>query len=267
MTSPAQPPFPPGPPYPPPHGWPVQRPQRNGLGTAALVLGILGALFSLIPIIGVIAWPMVVIGLVLGVLGIVRANAGKADNRGVAISGTVLSAFGLAFCLLYTVAFASAVSDSSSSTASATGGSAPSGPATAGVENADRTYSAPAPARPTSGAPGDTLTTRDGLELTTTPLRDRSDFMGPVRCTDVTYRNTGSGTASFNIWDWQLQDPDGVIRRISIGSDNDLSSGQLAPGGTVSGQVCFDAKADATGTWTVIYEGGLFSSEDLTWAG
>ena len=67
--------------------------------------------------------------------------------------------------------------------------------------------------------------------------------------------------------DWKLQDPAGAIRRISLGSDNDLSSGELAPGGTVSGQVCFDAKSGAQGTWTVIYEGGIFGSENLSWVG
>lgn len=269
VTAPPQPPFPPGPPYPPqpPYGWPAHHanPPRNGLGTASLVLGILGALFSLIPLIGVIAWPMVIIGLVLGVLGILRAQAGTADNRGVAISGTVLSAVGLAFCMLYTAAFASTFSDTPP-TPSAAGNATTS--ATAPVtRNADRTTTAPAPERPTTGVPGDVLTSRDGLQVSAGSLSDRTDFGGPVKCTDVTYRNTGSGTASFNIWDWKLQDPAGAIRRISLGSDNDLSSGELAPGGTVSGQVCFDAKSGAQGTWTVIYEGGIFGSENLSWTG
>lgn len=260
MTSP--PPYP-GPPYPPPHGWqtPYAPPPKNGLGTAALVLGILGALFSLIPIIGVVAWPLVILGLVLGTLGIVRAQAGRADNRGVAIAGTVLSGIGLAFCLLYTAAFASTFPADPSSTSAATGTASAGGV----VQNADRTSTAPAP--PTSGAPGDVLATRSGLQVSAGPLTDRSDFMGPVKCTEVTYRNTGSGTESFNIWDWKLQDPAGAIRTISLGSDNDLSSGELAPGSTVNGQVCFDVKASAQGTWTVIYEGGLFGSQSLTWAG
>lgn len=229
------------------------------------MLGIVGALFSLIPLIGVIAWPMVIIGLVLGVLGILRAQAGVADNRGVAISGTVLSAVGLAFCLLYTAAFASTVSDTTP-TATPTDGASSS---TSGsvTRNADRTTTAPAPERPTGGAPGDVLTTRDGLQVSAGSLSDGTAFGEPVKCTEVTYRNTGSGTASFNIWDWKLQDPAGAIRRIGLGSGNDLSSGELAPGGTVQGQVCFDAKSGGQGAWIVIYEGGFFGSENLTWTG
>lgn len=84
---------------------------KNGFGTAALVLGIVGAIFAVIPIIGIIAWPMVIVGLVLGVLGILRANKGVANNRGVAIAGTALSAVGLALCIIWTVAFAASASD------------------------------------------------------------------------------------------------------------------------------------------------------------
>ncbi|MBO4236991.1 DUF4190 domain-containing protein [Pseudonocardia alni] len=260
MTYP-QSPYPPGPHQP---GWPPPQPPRNGMGTAALVLGILGALFSLIPIVGVIAWPMVLIGLALGIAGVLRAQAGRADNKGVAIAGTVLSAFGLVFCLIYTVAFASAVSGSSTGTATASGGSASAGTV---IEQADRTSAPAVSARPTSGAAGATLGTRDGLQVTASALRDRSGFGGPHKCTDVTYRNGSDGTENFNIWDWKLQDPNGAIRRISIIGDNDLSSGELAPGGTAQGQVCFDAKTDPAGDWTIIYEGGLFGGEELRWAG
>lgn len=83
---------------------------RNGFGVTALVLGILGLLFSFIPFIGVIAWPLVLLGLLFGVLGVVRASRGRADNRGVAIAGTVLSAIGLVICVLYASVFAAAVS-------------------------------------------------------------------------------------------------------------------------------------------------------------
>lgn len=255
-----QPPFPQGP-YQP--GWhPPQRP-RNGMGTAALVLGIVGVLFSLVPIIGIIAWPMVIIGLGLGIAGILQARQGRADNKGVAIAGTVLSAFGLLFCLMYTAVFAAAVSGTSTTTSAATGGSA-----STRIEQAERTSSVAAtPDRPARGPAGATLSTRDGLQITVSGLRDRSAYSGPHKCAEVTYRNGSTGTESFNIWDWKLQDPRGAIRRISILGDNDLSSGELAPGGTAQGQVCFDAKSDPAGDWTVIYEGGFLNGEELRWTG
>jgi hypothetical protein len=88
-------------------------PARNGFGTTALVLGIIGALFAFIPIIGVIAWPMVILGLIFGVLGIQRARKGQATNQGIAIAGTALSALGLFICVIWTAAFGASVATTS----------------------------------------------------------------------------------------------------------------------------------------------------------
>jgi hypothetical protein len=78
---------------------------RNGVGTAGFVLGLVGLLFSFIPIIGVVAWPLVIVGLVLSIVGISRASKGIANNRGLAVAGAVLSAIGLAVCVLWTAFF------------------------------------------------------------------------------------------------------------------------------------------------------------------
>ncbi|WP_016700723.1 hypothetical protein [Actinoalloteichus spitiensis] len=51
--------------------------------------------------IGVIAWPLVIIGLVLSLVGIVRANRGHANNKGLAVAGAVLSVVGLALCVMW----------------------------------------------------------------------------------------------------------------------------------------------------------------------
>jgi hypothetical protein len=86
-------------------------PQRNGLGTAGFVLGLLGLVFSFIPVVGVVAWPLVVVGLCLGVLGVVRVVRGQADNKGLAVTGVVLSAIGLAVCVAWVALFGRAASD------------------------------------------------------------------------------------------------------------------------------------------------------------
>jgi Domain of unknown function (DUF4352) len=87
---------------------------NNGLGTAGFVLGLIGAIFSLIPIIGVVAWFLVIPGLVLASIGFARTRKGEATNTGLAIAGIVLSLIGLLFCILYAAAFATAVSDTAS---------------------------------------------------------------------------------------------------------------------------------------------------------
>jgi heme/copper-type cytochrome/quinol oxidase subunit 2 len=101
-------------PHTPPQATDVQpqgQPPRNGLGTAGFVLGLVGLLFSFIPFVGVVAWPLVIVGLVLSIIGIVRASSGKATNRGLAITGAILSVIGLVICIVYASAFTKAVND------------------------------------------------------------------------------------------------------------------------------------------------------------
>ncbi|NKS80096.1 DUF4190 domain-containing protein [Rhodococcus hoagii] len=67
-------------------------PERNGLGLAALILGIVGLLFCLVPLTGFIGLILGVIGLALGLAGLSRVRKAQASNKGVTISGIVLSA-------------------------------------------------------------------------------------------------------------------------------------------------------------------------------
>lgn len=228
---------------PPPAPAPAPAPApKNGLGTAALVLGILGALFSLIPFIGIIAWPLVILGLIFGIIGFFRSRSGKATNGGVAIAGAILSLIGLVICVMYASAFTSAISNLPAPPASV-----PSTPGAATPGDAAAT-----------GNPGDTLTSGD-LQLTAGPLTNQTpQFGGPLKCAEVSYRNTGSTQVPFNMFDWKLQNPAGAITDVTIGGDNTLSSGQLAPGGTTSGQVCFDARDGQSGAYTLTYNGTLF---------
>lgn len=65
---------------------------RNGLGIAALVLGLL-ALFSSWTVVGGILFGLLAI--VLGVIGRGRAKRGEANNGGLALAGVILGALGL----------------------------------------------------------------------------------------------------------------------------------------------------------------------------
>ncbi|WP_143267934.1 DUF4190 domain-containing protein [Amycolatopsis alba] len=94
---------------------PVAAPPRNGLGTAGFVLGLVGLLFSPIPFIGVIAWPLVIVGIILSGIGFSRAKSGVANNKGLALTGIILSAIGLVICILWTAVFSKAVVDAANS--------------------------------------------------------------------------------------------------------------------------------------------------------
>jgi len=88
---------------------PVQ--PKNGLGTAGFVLGLIGLVFAFIPVVGVVAWPLVIIGLVLSAVGFARARKGVATNKGMSIAGIACSAIGLVICIVWTAAFGAAVDD------------------------------------------------------------------------------------------------------------------------------------------------------------
>lgn len=111
----------PGPQYPgpqgqgAPYGWQAggAPARRNGLGTAALILGVLAVLTSWTVLFGL---ALGVTAVILGAVGRRRSRRGEADNGGVALAGlitglvgallsTALLAFGIAFYLGHTDSF------------------------------------------------------------------------------------------------------------------------------------------------------------------
>lgn len=68
---------------------------RNGVGTAALVLGILGVLSAVVFIGGVLG----LIAVILGFVGLGRVNRREATNRGSAMAGVVLGLIALAISI------------------------------------------------------------------------------------------------------------------------------------------------------------------------
>ena len=95
------------------YGAPPAQAKRNGLGIAALVVGILA-------IIGILTvWGGLILGViavVLGVLGRGRAKRGEADNGGMALAGIILGAVAVAISgLLLAVGVAFLNSDSGKS--------------------------------------------------------------------------------------------------------------------------------------------------------
>lgn len=117
----------------------------------------------------------------------------------------------------------------------------------------------------TDFALGETYTTGDGMEIVVNNFSLVSDALGQNACADVTYTNNGDEQTSFQgYWDWKAQNPAGVITDPTFGGDNSLSSGDLAPGGTVSGSVCFDSTEP--GEYRLVYEPTLsFSGDTATW--
>lgn len=71
---------------PPPPVYSIPRQDNSGKATASLVLGLIGLLAWLLPIVGL---PVTIVGVVMG------AKGRNSSNRGVAVAGLVLSIIGL----------------------------------------------------------------------------------------------------------------------------------------------------------------------------
>ncbi|GAB3145456.1 hypothetical protein GCM10027258_36000 [Amycolatopsis stemonae] len=189
-------------PYPPAPMPAVVQP-RNGLGTAGFVLGLLGLLFSPIPLIGVIAWPLVILGLILSFVGLSRANKGVASNKGLSIAGVVLSAIGLLVCIIWVAVVGKAVSDAANSL--------PTAPPVASLPAA-AAGDAPAAAKHTvvykvtgTGKAGNITYTTDGMTTTSQeshvklPWEKTIELPGDQALQFVSILAQGSGSGSIKV--------------------------------------------------------------------
>jgi uncharacterized protein YneF (UPF0154 family) len=81
----------------PPPMWPMESPPpaRNGVGIAALVLGILAFVLSFVPVIHFFGMLLAVIAIILGIAGIGRARRRIASNRTMPIIGIILGVIAL----------------------------------------------------------------------------------------------------------------------------------------------------------------------------
>jgi hypothetical protein len=71
-------------------------PQDTGLAIASLILGVFAICTVWIPIVGLVAWILAPLGLILGLVALKRPVG---PGRGVAIAGVVCSAIGLLGCI------------------------------------------------------------------------------------------------------------------------------------------------------------------------
>ena len=75
---------------------------RNGMGTAALVVGVVALVLAVLLIFFPIAFVLGILAVIFGFVGIRRADRGEANNRGHALAGLVCGA--LAFVLAISIA-------------------------------------------------------------------------------------------------------------------------------------------------------------------
>lgn len=239
------------------HYAPSYQPQ-NELGTAALVLGIIAAVFAFIPIAGIfIAIPLAVLATIFGTIGIVRAVKGRATNKGSAISGTALGAFAFILTIVMTAAvFGTATTP------------APTQPVAGGAKGGES-----GGANQLAGIGG---TVTDGnLAFTVTRVETAqtlgegfmaTEAQGKFVLVTLTVQNIGREAATFNAGPSQVAyDADGreystSADAIMSGNPSDMSSflQQINPGATVEGRLVYDVPEDVK-LVKVHLQGGTFT--------
>ncbi len=241
----------------------------SGLAIAGLVLGIIAAVTSFLPIINNLSAILAVIGGVLAAVALVGAIRGKHDAKGLSIAGVVLAVVSFVVVMVtqsaYKAALDKAVSGSqpvASSASSEPADSKPAESAPAAEAPASQDGAAPAEQTPQKDfsnlAVGETVTLDSGLSITVNSVdTSLTKYDGsPIVGVNVTYANGGSKSESFNPYDWKGEDANGAQRTTTyyMDSTDELSSGKLSSGGTVTGNIYFEG-----GTVRILYYSNMFN--------
>lgn len=226
----------------------------SGMAIAGLVLGIVAAISSWIPIINNFSFVLALIGAVLAIVGVVSTMRGKRAGKGLAIAALVVNVVALGIVLATQSAMSAAIDEATSSPDVTTVSSSDNGSA----DNQDEASTdAPATTELTVGA---SVELESGLTVSVDSVEtglanyDGSEVIG----VHVTYANNGGEQASYNTYDWKGEDADGAQEYGTYYSEaaDDLGSGTLAAGGSKSGTIYFEG-----GTVEVLYFGNLLSDE------
>jgi membrane-bound ClpP family serine protease len=96
-------------------GYPTATGRRNGMGTTALVLGVVALVLVLLLLFSPLGALLGLLAVLFGILGLIRVNRREADNRGQAVAGLITGALALIFGILFTISvgtwFATHVND------------------------------------------------------------------------------------------------------------------------------------------------------------
>ena len=236
----------------------------SAMAIVALVLGILALLTSFLPVVNNGSFFLALLGIVFAAAGLMGVHRGKKSGKGIAIAALVLNVVSVVAVLVTQSAYSAAIDSASkalegpgvASTSAASASSAQAASASSEPAAAEQAQTAQ---QTTQLAIGSSVTLDNGLTVSADEVQtglvnyDGTAMIG-VR---VTYVNGSSSQASYNTLDWKGQDAQGAQNYGSYYSDgtDELNSGTLAPGGTVSGMLYFDGDVVE-----LLYYGSVFSN-------
>ena len=230
---------------------------KSGLGIAGFVLGIIALVTSFLPIINTFSAVLAVVGLMLALVGTIACVKGRKAGKGLSIAGAVMNAIAFIVVLATQSMYSSAIDDAFSGTSVA--------PQPATQQPASTASAGDAADSSQTAAAGNSIKLKNGLVLTVDGVvTGLQNYDGtPITQVSVTYQNNANSQASFNPYDWKAEDAQGAQRSQAFYSDgdNELHSGTLAAGGTVSGNLYFEGDVVK-----VLYENAFFGrGSDVSW--
>lgn len=242
------------PPQPPGYGMPPvppgyhRRQMKNGLGVAALVLGIIGIPFGLIPLLFFIAGTLGLLAVIFGLVGRSRAGKGTASNGGMALAGAILGLVSMGLATWGLVITVNAAKDVVTAVDQAV--SSPAAVPSPGKSTASRPLSLGVVAKEPPFALKIMSVSR---EQTVSSLIDSHRAQGSYVVVRVLVKNTGSSPAAFPGMDAGLLDS--KAKQYVVDSDatisQNLESGKglydpINPGQKVTRVLVFDIPKKAT---------------------
>lgn len=189
---------------------------------------------------GCMKWGAIIVGVLL-LIGLISAIAGGGDDE-------------------------STTTSSGSDTSSEAGAEQSDNSAAPAEEAAPVEEAAPAEEESTEFVVGETYSTSKNLAITIDSVTTQADVFGDsYLVATVTYMNNGDEQVSFNPFEWEVQTPAGVVSDVAIsGLDGALRSGELTPGGTITGNLHFEGTAP--GEYRLIWKPSFsFSGDTATW--
>jgi len=208
---------------------------RNGMGTAALVLGIIGLLSGLIPLLFWLAGILGLLALIFGLVGRKRAKRGEAGNKGVATAGTVLGLLSLIAAVIGCVILVSAAKDV--------------------VDKVDKAFNQDGVAL-SKGAPGteagkplgagSPLPFNNGLTFSMSGAKPYTNPEGAGKAVtfEVTIENTGTADVDLTLVNLTATAGGGEKLYVSADDIGGSFSGTLAPGKSATEKFAFAVTGD-----------------------
>ncbi|MFM9367525.1 DUF4190 domain-containing protein [Streptomyces sp. Da 82-17] len=280
MTAPNNNPGQPSPFGPPPGGQPMAPPfptppqPQNGLGTTALVLGIIGAVLFFTVWGGII---LGVLALIFGLIGHARARKGLATNKGVALAGTILGGLAVVVSIVWLVVVVMAVQKVSDEIQKEVDKAATADPGAGADDPAggDDTEEPAASDEPLKF--GATHTYDDGVKVTVSKPKPYSpdefaaghkDGNVAVQFT-ITIVNGGKKTMDVTTALPTLRDAKGAdVEMVFDGSNGTKPfNGKLLAGKQAQGNFAFSVPADATKEVQLEVGPEVIKYDDIIWTG